>query len=256
MFNFIKRFYKKEIPILMYHRLINDERNKGVHTIYYDVNKFEEQLKYLKKNNYKTITFKDLYHLNKEERKKEKYIILTFDDGYKDNYELLFPLLKKYDMKAVIYMVSHLEYNKWDVEETNEKKFDLMSINEIKEMYNSGLIEFGGHTMHHIKLNKFSEDIQRKEIEENKKFLEKLLDTELYSFAYPFGYFNEISKKVVKEVGYKYGVATNSGPFYIEDDLYEIRRIGIFSDTTFSKFKRRVKGNYNLKNCEEGVYGR
>ena len=68
MFNFIKKFYKREIPILMYHRLVNDESNKGVHTIYYDVNKFEEQLKYLKKNNYKTITFKDLYHLNKEER--------------------------------------------------------------------------------------------------------------------------------------------------------------------------------------------
>lgn len=256
MFKFIEKFYKKEIPILMYHRLINSEEDKGVHTIYYDVNKFEEQLKYLKENNFKTITFKDLYQLSKEGRKKEKYIILTFDDGYKDNYELLFPLLKKYDMKAVIYMVSHLEYNKWDVEKTNEKKFDLMTVEQIKEMYASGLVEFGGHTMHHVKLDKFSENEQKKEIEGNKKYLEDILNTELYSFAYPFGYFNETSKKVVKDLGFKYGLATNSGPFYIEDDLYQIRRIGIFSDTTFSKFKRRVKGNYNLKKCNEGVYGR
>ncbi|MDY5794277.1 MAG: hypothetical protein SPJ84_00435 [Fusobacterium gastrosuis] len=67
MFNLIKKFYKKK-TVLLHYRVINDERNKEVHIIYYDENKFEEQLKYLKKNNYKTITFKDLYHLNKEER--------------------------------------------------------------------------------------------------------------------------------------------------------------------------------------------
>lgn len=250
MFKIIERFFKKEIPILMYHRLINKDSDKGVHTIYCDVDKFEEQLKYLKKHNYKTITFKDLYNLSNEERKKEKYIILTFDDGYTDNYELLFPLLKKYNMKAVIYMVSHLEYNKWDVEETDEKKFTLMNKEQIKEMFDSGLVEFGGHTMHHVKLNKTLEEEQRKEISENKKFLENLLGEELYSFAYPFGYFNNISKKIVKEIGYKYGVATDSGPFYIEDDLFEIRRIGIYSDITMPKFKRRVKGNYNLKKCK------
>ena len=59
--------------------------------------------------------------------------------------------------------------------------------------------------------------------------------------------FNETSKKIVKELGFNYGIATDSGKFYIEDDLYQIRRIGIFSDITMSKFKRRVKGNYNLK---------
>lgn len=247
MFKIFDKFFKKEIPILMYHRIINNDENKGVHTIYYDLNRFEEQLKYLKKNNYTTITFKELFSLNSSERKKGKYIILTFDDGYVDNYELLYPLLKKYDMKAVIYMVSHLEYNKWDVEETGEKRFDLMSREQILEMHKSGLIEFGGHTMHHVKLNQFDERIQKEEIEGNKKYLEELLGENLYSFAYPFGYFNDVSKKLVKELGYKYGLATDSGPFYIEDDLYEIRRIGIFSDTNMSKFKRRVKGNYNIK---------
>ena len=75
----------------MYHRLINNENGIGKNTIYLNVEKFEKQLKYLKDNNYITITFKDLYILSKEDRKKRKYIILTFDDGYKDNYDLLFP---------------------------------------------------------------------------------------------------------------------------------------------------------------------
>ena len=122
-----------------------------------------------------------------------------------------------------------------------------MSKNEMLEMYKSGLVEFGGHTLHHPKLDTLTEEEQRYEIEENKIYLEKTLGEKLYSFAYPYGIFNETSKKIVKELGFNYGIATDSGKFYIEDDLYQVRRIGIFSDITMSKFKRRVKGNYNLK---------
>ena len=77
-------------------------------------------------------------------------------------------------------------------------------------------------------------------LQEYKNDLEKLLNEQLVSFAYPFGFFNDESKKIVKELGYDYGVATDSGPFYINDDLYEIRRIGIFPDVTMNKFKRRI----------------
>lgn len=251
MVNIFDYFFKKEIPILMYHRLIENEKDIGVHTVYCDINKFEEQLLYLKEKGFKTITFKNLKNITEEDKKKEKYIILTFDDGYKDNFELLFPLLKKYNMKAVIYMVSHLEDNRWDIEETGEKRFELMNSNQILEMHKSGLVEFGGHTMHHVKLNRLSSEKQKEEIEGNKIYLEKLLNEQLVSFAYPFGFFNDESKKIVKELGYDYGIATDSGPFYINDDLYEIRRIGIFSDITMNKFKRRIKGNYNLKKCNK-----
>ena len=118
----IKYYFKKEIPILMYHRIIDSEQEIGKNSIYLNVEEFVKQLQYLKNNNFRTITFKELSTLNKEDRKKNKYVILTFDDGYRDNYDLVFPLLKKYNMKAVIYMVSHEKYNKWDIE-NGEKKF-------------------------------------------------------------------------------------------------------------------------------------
>ena len=172
MIKIFEYFFKKEIPVLMYHRLINNKEEIGKNTIYLNVDEFEKQLKYLKDNNYITITFKDLYKIPKKERKNKKYIILTFDDGYKDNYNLLFPLLKKYNMKAVIYMVSDEKYNIWDVEASGEKRFDLMSKNEMLEMYKSGLVEFGGHTLHHPKLDTLTEEEQKYEIEENKiKFI-------------------------------------------------------------------------------------
>lgn len=56
-------------------------------------------------------------------------------------------MLKKYNMKAVIFLVSGLDYNRWTVESDNEKRFDLMSDEEVMELQNSGHIEFGGHTL-------------------------------------------------------------------------------------------------------------
>lgn len=247
MLSYIKSFFDREIPILMYHRLVLDENEESLNIIHLSKDKFEEQLKYLRDNKYVTITFKELKELSLEERKKKKYIILTFDDGYDDNYTILYPLLQKYNMKVVIYLVSDLNYNKWDMEELGEKRLNLLNEKQILEMRSSGLIEFGGHTKNHVKLDLLSREDQRVEIKENKEYLEKLLGEPIISFAYPFGRFNEDSKEIVKELGYDYGVATNKGDFFIETDLYEIRRIGIFSDGTFSKFKRRVTGKYNQK---------
>ena len=78
----IKYYFKKEIPILMYHRIIDSEQEIGKNSIYLNVEEFVKQLQYLKNNNFRTITFKELSTLNKEDRKKNKYVILTFDDGY------------------------------------------------------------------------------------------------------------------------------------------------------------------------------
>jgi len=245
--DYLKKFFDKEIPILMYHRLVLNSDEDSVNIIHLSKKKFEDQLIYLKENNFETITFQDLKNISLNERRKGKYIILTFDDGYEDNYTILYPLLKKYNMKAVIYLVSDIDYNKWDVEELGEKALNLLSKEQILEMNSSGLIEFGGHTKNHVKLDILSKDEQYKEIKENKLYLEKILNRELLSFAYPYGRFNDISKEVVKEVGYTYGIATNKGDFFIETDPYEVRRIGIFSDITLSKFKRRVAGKYNGK---------
>lgn len=231
----------------MYHRLVLNSDEDSVNIIHLSKEKFEEQLIYLKEKRFETITFTDLKDLSLSERKKRKYIILTFDDGYEDNYTILYPLLKKYNMKAVIYLVSNINYNKWDMDELGEKKLNLLNREQILEMSNSGLIEFGGHTSNHVKLDTLSVDEQFNEIKENKIFLEKLLNKKLISFAYPYGRFTDESKKLVKDLGYKYGVATNKGDFFIDIDPYEVRRIGIFSDITLSKFKRRVSGNYNMK---------
>lgn len=240
---------KYEIPVIMYHRVIRDKSEGGVHGIYVTESQFEKHLKYLKQKGFETITFKDLLNNKYKDRfnREKKQIILTFDDGYTDNYNYAFPLLKKYGFKCVIYLLSHLNYNKWDVEvkENPEHKFDLMDMSMIKEMEEYG-IEFGGHTKTHSKLATLPIEIAQEEILTSKKVLEEKLGHALISFAYPYGNLNEDVKKIVKNSGYNFAVATDSGDISFSEDLFQIRRIGIFSTNNFFTFKRKVSGKYNF----------
>lgn len=236
---------KKEIPVLMYHQFL---KHKDINTkikTFVTVEQFETQLKILKFLGYETITFKELERIGLENRFQKKYIILTVDDGYKNNYDIMFPLLKKYNMKAVIFLVSDEKYNRWDVEKFGEKKLELMSSKEINEMISSGLIEFGGHTLTHCDFHNIGIMEAKKEIVENKKKLEEKYGIVLTTFAYPYGHLTEEIKKIVKEAGYTYAVSTDTGSGNIEDDKYEIRRSGI-DKTSYFDFLRKISFAYSI----------
>ena len=238
---------KYEVPVVMYHRVINKSENEGIHGTYIYENIFREHLKYLKDNNFSVITFEDLNNIGWRNRfdKNKKYIIITFDDGYVDNYELAFPILKEFNFKATIFLMGESTYNEWDVKADGEKSFPLMSVEMIKEMQDYG-IEFGAHTFNHPKLNKLSNDEIKHQIVDVKKPLEEKIGREIITFAYPYGILNDYAKKMVEEAGYTFGVATDSGSVCLSDDLYQIRRIAIFPNTNLFSFKRKVKGNYNF----------
>ncbi|WP_375056356.1 polysaccharide deacetylase family protein [Zobellella sp. DQSA1] len=242
---------RREVPIVMYHRFIRDDREKGVHGTYLHVNMLEKHFKLLKRLGYETLTFADLAERGLASRLEpdKKYIIITVDDGYRDNYELLFPLLKKYGFKAVIYLVTGERFNRWDVEQPDnpEKRVELMTPEQIREMADSGLVEFGGHTLTHPHLDTLTKEEQRREIADNKAQLEGLLGRPLVSFAYPFGSHNEDSKALAEEQGYPFAVATNSGPLAMHEDPYQIRRIAIFPRTDVFGLWRKIKGDYTFK---------
>ena len=236
----IKRY---EIPVLMYHQFVKDKKDGGKIKIFVTEKTFELQLKILRFLNYETITFEELKNLGLQNRFFKKYIILTVDDGYKDNYEILFPLLKKYSMKVVIFLVSGLNFNKWTIESDNEKKFYLMSTEEILEMQNSGLVEFGGHTLTHLDFHKAGKEIAEREIIKDKEITEKRLNKKLTVFAYPYGHRKEETKKLVKEAGYDFAVSTDTGTGIFTDDLYDIRRTAI-DKTSLVDFLRKISPRY------------
>lgn len=121
-------FNRKGIPCIMYHNISD---TKGVNN-----KNFEKQLEILSKFN--TFKFEELDGLNN--RIPKDSVLVTFDDGYRDNYVNAFPLLKKYNIKATIFLnTAYIEkdpsYMNWD---------------QVKEMYDSGLVDFQLHTHSHL----------------------------------------------------------------------------------------------------------
>jgi len=109
-----------KIPILLYHSISDDNSEISL-----NVDIFENQIKYLKNNGYKSINFDEIDH------KVKKQIIITFDDGYKDIYINALPILKKYNFKATCFFVTNLigQENNWDIK---KKKFFKKRNNERK----------------------------------------------------------------------------------------------------------------------------
>jgi|GEM_PF-119892 len=232
---------KYEIPVLLYHRVISDPSLAGKHGTYVTTRQLEAHLEYLHKNNYTPITFEDLSMIDRFDKDK-KYVILTFDDGYEDNYTLLFPMLKKFNFRAVIFMVTGKKENTWDYLDEG-RTFPLLERAQILEMNKYG-IEFGAHTMNHVDLTKVEVAEARQEIEGSREALEDILGKKVTAFAYPYGSVNDTVKELVKKAGFKYGIATVIGPLAIHEDTFNIRRIVTHPDTNLSRFARKVKGNY------------
>jgi peptidoglycan/xylan/chitin deacetylase (PgdA/CDA1 family) len=231
------------IPVLMYHRIVPEAPKNSYHGIWVTTQLFEQNLHSLKHRGYSPMTFEQYQlFLNNEFILPKNPVILTFDDGYEDNYTFAFPLLKKYGFSAVIFLVAETKRrtNFWDAD---EPQVPLMNNEQIREMSGAG-IEFGSHTVTHPNLSHCSPEQLRKELFESKKILEQLTGKNIISLAYPYGAVNERIKSLAAEAGYKFGIATNSGPLKFYEDFLEIRRTQIFPWTDRFGFWKKTQQRY------------
>lgn len=235
-----------EIPVLTYHRVLKTAPSGSRFNIYVTVDELESQIISLKRRGFEFVSFKDIAN----GVRLRKPVILTFDDGYADNYENLLPLLKKHNAKAVIYVLADrgIKNNLWDMD-LGEPEAPLMNDEQLLECHSSGLVEIGSHGMSHQHLPQLNDSDVLQEISKSKEKLEAMLNDEVVSFAYPYGDYGGREAKMVCKAGYVFGVATASGPVKMADDLMRIRRINMFPKTSNSKFWRKISGWY-LRYCK------
>ena len=168
--NFLSLFFhKKGAVVLMYHSI---GRNNVFSTV--SPENFEKQLCFLKKNNFNVITLSDFWRfLDKEEPLPKKTIILTFDDGYYDNFSYGWPILKRYKFKATIFLTTGL-VGGVKIKKSGER-LKMLSWQEIEKMQKSGIIDFQPHTQSHPRLTEISPELIQKEIGESKQSIEQAL---------------------------------------------------------------------------------
>ena len=221
------------VPIIMYHH-IDELDAHAVATIPPDV--FEEHLKYLTKHRFEVLSLDDLIEAkNNGVELSRKTVILTFDDGYLDNYTNAYPLLKKYGFTATMYIssdkVGQPGYMNWD---------------QLKELNENGF-EIGSHSRLHNHLPDVSPEEWVNEIQQSRVILQKNLAAAINHFSYPVGGFNEKIKHIVKSSGYTSAVTTNRGFDRYNKDVYELNRVTIDEEDNFGAIRwAKFSGYYNL----------
>lgn len=236
----------KEVPVLCYHKVVKQALTQSKFNVYITTDKLSQQLRSLKSRGFDFLTFKDIA----AGVVVKKPVILTFDDGYEDNYLNLLPLLEQYRAKAVIYCLGdrEIDSNIWD-QKLGEPKAKLMDDEQIKQCHRSGLVEIASHGLKHQHLPKLSEAEARQELEKSKQNLEAIIDDTIISFAYPYGDYGKREQSLSYEAGYSFAIGTVNGPLNITDDYYGIRRIQIFPSASLHSFWKKTSGFY-LRLCK------
>lgn len=142
----------KQIPVIYYHSIGPINKKWTRHYLTIEERYFEQHLKYYKKN-HTVISLNDYYNIRAGLAESPKRpLVITIDDGYLDNWIWAFPLLKKYDLKATIFVSPEMvDPNDIVRDKTNANLFGYMSWPEMKLMEASGLVDIQSHTMSHTK---------------------------------------------------------------------------------------------------------
>ena len=176
------------VPVLIYHAV--SDNMWGIDELFVSPASMEEQLRYLVDNGYEPIWFSDLAELEQY----EKPVILTFDDGYDDNYTELLPLLRKYNVKATVFMIA-------DAMGMQHK----MTEEQVREMADSGLVSIQSHGLTHADMDAMDEETLIRELGESQRILTRVTGRQPSVLCYPTGRYSDLTLEVAERY-YNFGL--------------------------------------------------
>ena len=190
---------------------------------------------------YKVVTLDCLIKALAEHRDTKRTAAITFDDGYRDNFLYAYPLLREHNLPATIFLIASYIGTDKTLENPGAKRakdYQFLSWEEVKDMRRYG-ISFGSHTFTHPLLTRISRDKAVYEIRESKALLEEKIGAPIEFFCYPSGDFNEETKGIVVNSGYRGAVITPSKPLKASD-LYTLKRVGIYRHNSPLAFRFKI----------------
>jgi len=198
----------KGIPVLMYHSVGTEKNNDAVITR----ERFSEQMNYLRQNQYQPISLDELEaYLGGSGKLPTKPVVLTFDDGYRDTYEVVFPILKQHGFKSVLFIPATFVGNR-------------LTWQELQEMKAAGM-EIASHSYTHRDLGKMSPAEQAEEIAQSKEILDRNLQQDTRYFCYPNSSYNQVTLRLLRETGFTMAFTIDAGWVKSGDNPLTLQRV-------------------------------
>ncbi|MFC5652023.1 polysaccharide deacetylase family protein [Paenibacillus solisilvae] len=213
------------IPVLTYHSITDQAGSE------YAVNteQFKLQIEYLHSHGYHSINLKQFdTYLKQGKPAPDKLVLLTFDDGYRNNYDKAFPILQKYGFTAALFVITD-----W----VNSKPY--MSWTQIKELGKAGW-DIMPHSRTHPHLPLQSKANQQQEIAGSKLIIERIVKTNAFAFAYPYGHRSQTTMDLVQGSGYDFAFTFDDGLTTSGQNPYLLKRLIVSGKETLKTFSRRL----------------
>ena len=232
-----------KIPVLLYHNFVTIVPESDPDNFNYinTPESFEENVKTFLENGYTIISMKELNDVNAGKSElPAKPIIITFDDGYYSNYEYIYPILKKYNVKVSIFIVTDKIGQEID-------GIKYLGWNECLEMQNSGLVEIFSHSKRHVFYDKLPVRELRDDVKESYEMIEKNLGKQdLKVFAYPYGAYTNETVRALKNNGIDYQIYDIGINNFKNLDNDFIKRINIPCEMTGKEIIEEIENTFDF----------
>lgn len=233
----------KKVPILMYHS-ISCNASSRFRQFTVSPASFAEQMAYLHQHGYAPMTITQYVGVRSQggTALPERPVVLTFDDGFADFFTDALPVLKKYNFTATLYVSTAFidGVSRWLRHERETTRL-MLTWEQLTEISSSG-IECGAHSHSHPQLDVLSRRVARDEILQSKRLLEDHLGRQVFSFAYPYGYYTAQVRQFVREAGYTSACAVKHALSSRADDPLSLARLLVSADSTIDEFAASLTG--------------
>ncbi|MDQ2798977.1 MAG: polysaccharide deacetylase family protein [Armatimonadota bacterium] len=221
------------VPVLMYHRISDltpqEARSPLMRDLTVSPHDFEQQVKYLVEHGFTFLKTRDIEAALRDHAPlPEKAVALTMDDGYKDNFEQAFPILRRYDVPATIFLVTNTVNTPGHLSWENVQTMQRVQMG------------YGSHTVHHYDLTELPTAQLDFELRESKRVLESRLAEPVTGLAYPSGAYNQTVAARTEAAGYWAGWKKGGGPVQPDQNMFLLPRVRVRGNTTLDEFKAAV----------------
>jgi peptidoglycan/xylan/chitin deacetylase (PgdA/CDA1 family) len=222
----------------MYHS-ISDHASAPFRPFVVSPRAFRAQMEYLARNDFRALTVAQ-YVAVQQHADDARIVVITFDDGFADFHSTAFPILREFGLTATVFVVTQFvgASSRWLARE-GEGARALLSFDQLRELQQHG-IEIGAHSHSHAALDALPPLMARDEIARPKEILEQQLGQTVNSFAYPFGYYNRITRDLVRAAGYTSACAVKYAPSSARADPFALPRLIVRADTSLDAFAALV----------------